>query len=111
MDRRSGSSLISDSFSRIADIWEADVESRGEGDAAWSWIKASDHWRVIKAAEDELDRIGRNGDPDELNAVCGNWVAAWVQAIRGFYKAPGGENRNIKSQTAFHFSDNQAGEG
>jgi hypothetical protein len=110
MDRISASSLISDSFSRIAGIWEADVESRGEGDVAWSWIKASDHWRIIKAAEDELDRIGRYGNPDELNAACRNWVAAWVQAITGFYQAPDEENRNIKSQTAFDFSDNPAGE-
>jgi hypothetical protein len=87
------------------------VESRGEGDAAWSWIKASDHWRIIKAAEDELDRIGRDGDAGELNAACRDWVAAWVQAIRGFYQAPGGENRNINSQAAFDFSDNPAGEG
>jgi hypothetical protein len=74
-------SQISDSLNRIADVWDADIESRGEGDAAWAWIKASDHWQIIRAAEDELDRIGKHGNADELNAACSKWIASWVEAI------------------------------
>jgi hypothetical protein len=72
---------ISDSLSRIADFWCADVECWGDGDMAWAWIKASDHWPIIKAAEDEANRIGKHGNPDDLNAACREWIAAWVNAI------------------------------
>ncbi len=88
-------SPISDSLQRIAEFWDSEVESRGAGDAAWSWIKASFHWALIKAAEREVDLIGRNGNPDALNAACSNWIAAWIQAIKTF--------RNSKSQMGFDY--------
>ena len=64
----------------IADHWGVAVEAGGEGDAAWSWIKASDHGREIDAAEAEVDRIGKHGDPVELRAACRCWIAAWANA-------------------------------
>lgn len=74
-------SQIPDTLARIADIWDVEIESRGEGDAAWAWIKASAHWPIISAAEDEVDLIGSRGNPDKLNAACREWMAAWVEAI------------------------------
>ena len=103
MDRRGSISLISDSFNRISEIWNAEVETRGEGDAAWSWVKSSDHWQVIKAAEAELDRIGKHGDQGELNVACGNWMNAWVQAIRDYFESKSGNSGESKSQMAFGF--------
>ena len=94
---------ISDSLHHIAEIWDADVETRGEGDAAWSWIIASSHWTVIKAAEDEVDRIGRDGDPDELHTACSSWIAAWVQAIKSFCQSKGENGRKSKSQITFDY--------
>jgi hypothetical protein len=73
--------LIPDSLSRIADIWDADIESRGEGDTAWAWIRASDYWQTIAAAENEVNRIGSRGNPEELHAACGEWIRIWVETI------------------------------
>ena len=103
MDAKGSGPVISGSLNRISDVWDAEVEARGEGDAAWSWIKESVHWHVIKAAEAELDRIGRNGDPDELNVACSNWIGAWVQAIREFSQSTRGNCQKSKSQMAFGF--------
>jgi hypothetical protein len=72
---------IPDALNRIADIWDEDIESKGEGDVAGAWIRASNYWQIIKAAENELDRIGKNGNPDELNAACSEWITSWVEAI------------------------------
>ena len=62
--------LIADALARIADVWDADVECQGVGDAAWTWIKRSSHWQTILDAEGEVNRIGSQGDPDALNAAC-----------------------------------------
>ncbi len=72
---------ISDALNRVADLWCADIESQGEGDAAWTWIKASDYWVAISAAEDVVNRIAKNCEPDDLNAACHSWLSAWVDAI------------------------------
>jgi len=90
----SGSS-IADSLNRIADVWCTDIECRGEGDAAWAWIKASNQWLVICAAEDEVNRIGSRGNSDELNAACAEWVAAWVAAMTGWIRVV---RNNLKIQ-------------
>jgi hypothetical protein len=103
MDTRGPGSVISDSLNRISEIWDTEVEFRGEGDAAWSWVKSSDHWQIIKTAEAELDRIGKHGDPAELNAACSHWIIAWVKAIRGFSESRDGTNSKSKSQMSFGF--------
>ncbi len=82
-------SQIPDALTRIADVWGSDIEVTGHGDAAWAWIKASDHWRVICAAENEVNRIGSRGDQDELNAACQGWTTAWVEAMQDWKKANG----------------------
>jgi hypothetical protein len=72
---------IINAYSLIRDVWDLDIESRGEGKAAYDWIEESAHWQIISAAEDEVNRIGKHGDPSELNAAWSVWVAAWGDAI------------------------------
>ena len=80
-------SQIHNALERIADVWCADIECQGEGDAAWAFIKASDYWQLIKGAEDKMNGIGSRGDPDELNAACAGWIALWVEAIAAWSEA------------------------
>jgi hypothetical protein len=94
---------ISDSLHLIAELWEADVSSRGVGDAAWAWIKGTDHWQIIEAAEAEWDRIGKAGDPDELNAACSTWIRAWARAIKDFLHSTDANHQKNKSQIAFEY--------
>jgi len=79
------------------------VASRGEGNAAWAWIKGSDHWFVIEVAEAEWDRIGKSGDPDELNAACSNWIRAWSRAIKEYLQSTDANHQKSKSQMAFDY--------
>jgi hypothetical protein len=78
----SGSPIFDVQEYQLSVLWNAFIECRGEGDAAWAWIKASQHWLAITAAEAAVNRIGTRGDPDDLNAACQEWLAAWVVAMR-----------------------------
>lgn len=93
-------SPIPDALARIADVWDMDIESRSQGDAAWGWIKASNYWPVISAAEDAVNEIGSHGNPDELNAACQEWIAAWVEAIAAWReKVSVGHGKNLSTWT------------
>jgi hypothetical protein len=49
-------------------------------------MRGSPHGQKIKAAENEVDRIGSTGDLTALEYACTAWVSSWRDGIEGWNK-------------------------
>ena len=80
-----GKALINRAIDEIINLWDQ-VEESGAS-IAWEWImRSSPYGRKIKAAENEVDRIGSTGDLTALDYACKAWVSSWREGIEGWKK-------------------------